>query len=78
LFRLVRQAHAGTRVVARFGLYGLLGLAPVARPGRSSATKATEETNLHPDPVFISTLGMATAAGKGANGPPGPTANQYA
>jgi hypothetical protein len=27
---------------------------------RNPATKATEETDLHPNPVYVSTLGMTT------------------
>jgi hypothetical protein len=56
-------ADPRTGVVARFGLYGLLGLS--ADPGQRVApiaTKATEETNLHPVPALISTLGMTTLA----------------
>jgi hypothetical protein len=79
--RLVRPPRPGTRVVARFGLQGLQGLlglisrAPL--PGRSPATKATEETNLHPGPPQISTLGMTTNGVSCAVGTAASTANPY-
>jgi len=67
--RLVHPEDAGTRVVARFGLYGLLSLsAKCDARVQASATKATEETDLHPGPAGIlhpdrtgiSTLGTTT------------------
>lgn len=48
-----------------------------ARPDWSSATKATGETDLHPAPACISTLGMTTRTETDASGPPHPAAGKY-